>query len=733
MYSINVLIYIYKYICFYKNVFLKNIVLLQCITMYIVCSTINAFAVGEKESLQKNIQQPLESTSTKQPAVPISQPSTSQCVVVSPATKKRIIQWQRDINTYPHIMHIQSVSSEIRRQQQEKRSRAFESQLDRWQEKQKDQQQKRIRKLEAREANRITRDRKRTLADITLDEEHKAAVDEWILDQKTKKQETLQQQRRQLIEEESQQTSKASKTLATLQEVSFDVEQQAMDTVQPRNMVFAQSFLSEVSSYDDERSDHSSHFLWESSEEENVSSLYMLDDSFVSSESKDGEPVSSVTQSEQIGSAHKKHSVQGTYELLTEHTYSLPVVHDGQHAAILQKQQSATVSMGQESTLVRIPVINIQTIQKELSHAMHYSFYEGEQRSLVSLQRTISYTTEQTLTTIKNLCLKMKTVLCTHPKMHKHTTVSSGSVSHSIRNYSCLLPPSNKIYVLKQSTGMPIQFFTFSHEKMSSLEQHVSSGPSSHLAVLVKPKHTLTMGISYEHNTPCTSTYKAHNLRAKSTAVSKTSTKSLSTFCVWNAFEKGCTGHVSTYTGWGRVTHIRRVMYAEKMFNAKGDTRLAASGGLVSLGYTLPIFREIDITPYIEGIYVATYCRPYKETGKHLASYLQIDKEYVWEKVFGIRGRYMDTDSSQIQTWVAVTSGKKNTAQLRARPISSSYQPMKRVIPTSKNVYTKCDLGFVYDRAVTADLTMHIRSTMEIHNTSKVIHNHTYLLFQFAY
>lgn len=347
---------------------------------------------------------------------------------------------------------------------------------------------------------------------------------------------------------------------------------------------------------------------------------------------------------------------------------------------------------------------------------------EAQYTSLASLQSMYIGTTEQVSQTLKWLRIKNRSTNHTPRNAQTEGHLYSKDTQRFLPTYAHRSLVSGTVERIQSTLASLIsasQFFVFVDDKVTDLEQKVSS---AQVGVITTPITNIAVGVAYGRSTSprridCTQPIHI----AHGSAATHRHTNNLSAMVAWNTHEQGFTAHITSCYGWGKARNTRFFAYKGHEISTQGYPKSALGGGLLHVGYNIPLTGRMFITPYIEGIYAIAQHNAYKEISGPTSCQIGKNKENHWERSLGIMSRWDSKKHAQLHLWGALTSGQRTTYGLTSRPLHSSYFLSTVALPTNKKHYSKREIGMSYECTITENITCSFHSTLNFYsNTSNI-------------
>lgn len=351
---------------------------------------------------------------------------------------------------------------------------------------------------------------------------------------------------------------------------------------------------------------------------------------------------------------------------------------------------------------------------------------EGHISSLYGMQAILLDVSEQVAFTLKGLALKVQ-----NNAMVKDDVLQLNDSSASIKKKKQI-----GMQALQQESAfqelMPYQVIGFTDTKDTNLECKLGS---SQVGLLVTPKDGLSVGLAYNRYKDTGKEYQGISFSAGSgSAKSKAELDGLSMLVAWNPRGQGFTGHVVGYYGWGELKNERSFTHDGAQVTSKGTPGISLSGGLIQLGYTIPITKQVSFTPYVECMVSNVTWNGYKENSGPLPCEVSSNREKVFEKSIGLRSRWDVTERSCIQSWVAGVSSYRSTNKVHVKPLIAAYDSKYEAsIPSHGRQSTKAELGMSYKSKVTRNVEIGLQGKAQLDKSNKRPQHQVNVHFQYMF
>lgn len=351
---------------------------------------------------------------------------------------------------------------------------------------------------------------------------------------------------------------------------------------------------------------------------------------------------------------------------------------------------------------------------------------EGHISSLYGMQAILLDASEQVAFTLKGLALKAQ-----------NNAMARGDAFQLNDSRS---PVKKKkqigMQTLQQESAfqelMPYRVIGFTDTKHTNLECKLGS---SQVGLLVSPKDGLSAGLAYNRYKDTGKEHQGASLGAGSgSAKSKAELDGLSMLVAWNPRRQGFTGHVVGYYGWGELKNERSFTHDGAQATSKGTPGIILSGGLIQLGYTILVTKQMSFTPYVECMVSNVTWNGYRETTGPLPCEVSSNKEKVFEKSIGLRNRWDVSERSCIQSWVAGVSSYRSTDKVHAKPLIAAYgSKYEASVPSHGRQSTKAELGMSYKSKVTRNVEIGFQGKAQLDKSNKRPQHQVNIHFQYMF
>lgn len=275
------------------------------------------------------------------------------------------------------------------------------------------------------------------------------------------------------------------------------------------------------------------------------------------------------------------------------------------------------------------------------------------------------------------------------------------------------------------------RYFGTMHGHRSNLEYKTHMAQAG---IITMPVPTLRLGVSYTYNQATSQQRQGMPMRSSlGSAKAKTETNTLSAVLAWNADASGFSAGLASCCGWGNIKNTRYVSPGRTYVGSKGNPALYLNGGLIQVGYNVPLSSTILLKPYVESMIVQAHWRPYEEVDGILPANISTHKERIIEKSIGLSQRWNSTDSSHVQTWIAGISGQRKTNAVTATPLQFSLARYEMIVPVVKKTYAQGELGIRYEVTLSDHMCMRVNGTTRFTDLQHYTHQNIRCLFQYTY
>lgn len=349
----------------------------------------------------------------------------------------------------------------------------------------------------------------------------------------------------------------------------------------------------------------------------------------------------------------------------------------------------------------------------------------GQVSSLHNMQCLLGNGSEQVLTTLRTLLVKEYS---SRPRFQDISFVKSMYVSKDWKRTDTEKRTSSPITF---SSCAPYRFFSSMKPQITTFERKICSGQVG-LTIDLSPG--VSLGFAYDCNKKESQEYKGAQLGSTRGLIkSKMETEGLSSIFTLNPSNRGLTGHVASCYSWGKVKNTRKIIYKEQEAIAEGSPYISLMGGLVQLGYNLPLSKQVTVVPYVECLYSSVCWRPYKEKHGPVSCKFGKNKEQVLEKSIGLRNNIGVSASNSIQFWIAGVSGYSKTNSLTSCSLRYPYYRYVVSTQAKKNYYVRTEVGMAYDEMLTNNIMLSFGSSVRFNTLNKVENQNVTLQLQYTY
>lgn len=352
----------------------------------------------------------------------------------------------------------------------------------------------------------------------------------------------------------------------------------------------------------------------------------------------------------------------------------------------------------------------------------------GHISSLYGMQSILVDISEQVAFTLKNLALKaQQSVFVKDDAMQLNENTSIVSKKKKQTELAAL-QHSKEVQEL-----MSYRVIGFTDTKKTNLEYKVGS---SQVGFLINPTAGLGVGLAYSRYKDATKEHQGIAVFSSASGSVKTRAEldGLGVMFAWNPKGQGITGHVAGYYGWGELKNTRSFTHGEAEVSASGTPDVSLSGGLVQLGYTIPVSKKVSLTPYVECMVSTVSWNPYKERIGLLPSEISGNIEKVLEKSIGLCNCWEINHTSFIQSWVVGVSSYQSTEKLSAKPLIAGYSSTyKTSIPSHTKRRTKAEVGISYKSQLTSNLEVGFHSKVQLEKERKTPQQQVNVQLQYVF
>ena len=330
--------------------------------------------------------------------------------------------------------------------------------------------------------------------------------------------------------------------------------------------------------------------------------------------------------------------------------------------------------------------------------------HEGQVSSLLGLQGVLLGSTEKVITTLRLLALQ---------HTNKHTVGQSLEIDSRPRSQ---IPSSDIIssYIQLQNPGFLRYFSIAADNYESNLE---CKSRSAQLGLTMNPTPYVHVGLMYHRQNKYFSFSKEVQLdSACGIAKAKTKVEGLAGIVTLNPDKAGFTGQFASYYGWGNTKNHRSIGYIGRELETKGCSKIHLSGGLVQLGYNLPLANNWFLTPYIENVFSIVTWNGYKEAPSPFACSISKNKEQLWRNSIGMKTIGEIGNNSQMQIWTAYSTGYHKIAGLTSMFLDAPMKKYQVAVPGIDRKSTQVEVGISHQTKITTTLTSYLNAITKINN-----------------
>lgn len=330
--------------------------------------------------------------------------------------------------------------------------------------------------------------------------------------------------------------------------------------------------------------------------------------------------------------------------------------------------------------------------------------HEGQVSSLLGLQGVLQGSTEKVITTLRLLALQ---------HTNKHTVGQSLEIDSRPRSQ---IPSSDIIssYVQLQNP-CSLRYFSIAADNYESNLECKSR--LAQLGLTMNPTPYIHVGLMYHRQNKYFSFSKEVQLdSACGIAKAKTKVEGLAGIVTLNPDKAGLTGQFASYYGWGNTKNHRSIGYIGRELETKGRSKIHLSGGLVQLGYNLPLANNWFLIPYIENVFSIVTWNGYKETPSPFACSISKNKEQLWRNSIGMKTIGKIGNNSQMQIWTAYSTGYHKIAGLTSMFLDAPMKKYQVAVPGIDRKSTQVEVGISHQTKITTTLTSHLNAITKINN-----------------
>ncbi len=343
---------------------------------------------------------------------------------------------------------------------------------------------------------------------------------------------------------------------------------------------------------------------------------------------------------------------------------------------------------------------------------------EGQFSSLLCMQGILLGASEQVVTSLKLLAIK-----ASEDKTEKKTLYPI----KKIRLAGPMVSP-NPLTMPPSST---IRMFSSMHNASSSLGRKHSSGSMGMLAEVIQGLH---IGLGYSCYKDPFKEHSGINLGSATSLVkAKTTSENFATILSLNPYNSGITAHLATSYGWGKVKNIRKVFHGNTALGTKGSPDITLAGGLLQLGYNVPLSNRTSITPFVESVFSKVCWNSYTEKSGALPCKISKNKEVLLEHSIGLRNHWKVTETSQLQAWISNIFGHRNLESVHLQPLHTSISHYTIAVPDRKLSYSRIELGLTYELTHMDALRIALQGKAQFSKKQKPESQHISVSLQYVY
>lgn len=346
--------------------------------------------------------------------------------------------------------------------------------------------------------------------------------------------------------------------------------------------------------------------------------------------------------------------------------------------------------------------------------------HEGQVCSLLGLQGALLGSSESILHTLRLLTLQVSKNI-----VKRSLEIDGRSKGHIVQAPSSTAQTSSFIQNLFSSH----HFFVFTGKYESNLEH---KDRSAQLGLTITSIPYTQVGLMYHRKNKNVAFSKEIQLGSACGSVkAKEKTEGFAASICLNPNKVGFTGQLASYYGWGNVKSHRVISNAGRELEAKGSPNIYLSGGLVQLGYNLPVASQWLLLPYVEHVFSVARWNEHKEVSSPLPCSISKNEEQLWENSIGLRSYWKIVNTSQLQMWTAYTIGRCKIAGLTSKFFSAPIKEYEISVPGLYRKYTQVEIGASHQTKITDMLTVCLDGTVKFEKQKKL--GNSQVAFSVAY
>lgn len=367
----------------------------------------------------------------------------------------------------------------------------------------------------------------------------------------------------------------------------------------------------------------------------------------------------------------------------------------------------------------------------------------GQVSSLQGLQCVLMHVEEQMAAHLRLSIFKANSQLVQRTNDNVLQPYISPSAHRSRKKTKVKNSMGNRLHILQDrkielystndflcSMGQSWYFFSMDG-RISNLESKISSRQAG---VIISPIGGVNLVLSYKNNKK--STNELYGIRLNTvtgSAKAQIDTNSISTTVGWNTDRQGITGCLVGCYGWGEIKNIRRIRLFDKESSNKGVSHMHISGGVIQLGYNVPLWKNGFFIPYVEFMGLNLEYDPYEERQGMLPCKLSGHKVQIQEKSIGLRTQWEIAGRSRLQFWGACSFAKHNTGEITSKPLTISSFWDKITVPSYSKQYIHGEVGISYESNIMDTLSMDFNSILRRTNRLKDITTYASIMIKYSY
>lgn len=381
-----------------------------------------------------------------------------------------------------------------------------------------------------------------------------------------------------------------------------------------------------------------------------------------------------------------------------------------QHLVARRNEVKPYSSEGNDSSQLSASLMNA-SIQEGRTDCSEYFDPDTQHNSLVGMQVAIRSASEQVSSILKSLVLSVYSTPNTRYFLSMDT-----KQQQFLEDMQPMLPYS----VIAAIDNYTVDF-----------EEKVRSGQFGLIFTL---SSNTKMGVTYICHRDKGKEHTELQLEAKVASVkSKAQTNGLAAIVTYGSNKTGFTGNIVGYYGRGEIKNTRVFTHNEQSITAIGNPNSMVTGGLMQIGYTLPILKKVTVTPYIEGMMSVVEWRPYREKRSIFSSEFSKNKEQVLENNIGLRSQWALSPRAQLQAWIVRISGTRKANGLVSYTRLTPLVTYEVLTQRQKKKYSKTDVGISYEVTCGTGLCMGINGTFCLEKIKKTTQQSSSIYLRYTY